>query len=219
MKTVTDLDARTVDWISDLFCNNSSHIRRIVEGRFKDVAWCRGELKYACAQLLALFDKAALREESGDQLSREAKRNLLKSESRMFAEVRLSLHVLRLGRAGASRFRQNLEDEKARKSFEDASGSSRAYKLFTKELEESRKRDSARYAAAASRYRARVVDLAAPPAKRPNNGQRRRPQRRSAPARYRPLNFRPSAPRPPARRNSAPARQNRAQPRRDRDRY
>ena len=216
MKTVTDLDTRTVDWISDLFCNNSSHIRRIVEGKYKDLAWSRGELKYACAQLLPLFDKAQLREDSGDQLSREAKRNLLKSESRMFAEVRLSLHVLRLGRAGASRFRQNLEDEKARKSFEDASGSSRAYKLFAKELEESRKRDAVHYDAA-SRFRNRVVDLATPARKRPTSGQRRRPDRRAPPPRYRPLNFRATPnPRPPARRNSAPPRQTRSQPRRER---
>ena len=204
MKSVTDLDARTVDWISDLFCNNSSHIRQIVEGKHRDIAWSRGELKFACAQLLALFDKAKLREESGDQLSREAKKNLMKSESHMFAEVRLSLHVLRLGRAGANRFRQNLEDEKARKSFEDASGSSRAYKLFAKELEESRKRSS-NYAAA--RYRNRVVDLSAgQPRKRQATARRQQaPQRRPA-QRYRPLNFRPQRNSQPQRRAPAPQR-------------
>lgn len=207
MKTVTDLDARTVDWISDLFCNNSSHIRQIVEGKHKDIAWSRGELKFACAQLLALFDKAKLREESGDQLSRAAKKSLLKSESRMFAQVRLSLHVLRLGRAGANRFRQNLEDEKARKSFEDASGSSKAYKLFAKELDESRKRDSARHAALRFRNRVvdRAVDLSGPVRKRPARQQRPAGARRQS-SRYRPLNFRASNNPRQARRPAAPQR-------------
>ena len=72
---------------------------------------------------------------------------MLKSESRLLAKIRESLHVLRLGRIGAANFRRKVEDERARASFEEASGSSKAYKLFTKELEETRKRDVSRYAA------------------------------------------------------------------------
>ena len=72
---------------------------------------------------------------------------MLKSESRLHAKIQESLHVLRLGRVGAANFRRKVEDERARASFEEASGSSKAYKLFTKELEETRKREVSRYAA------------------------------------------------------------------------
>ena len=42
----------------------------------------------------------------GDKISADAKKALLKSEFRNFANVRLSLHVIRLGEVGAGSFHQ-----------------------------------------------------------------------------------------------------------------
>ena len=65
---------------------------------------------------------------------------MLKREFRLLAEIRENLHVLRLGLVGAVRFRQKIEDEKeVRASFEETNGRPKVFRLFTKELEETRK--------------------------------------------------------------------------------
>ena len=179
LKKVQDLDLRTVDWITDLFSNNSNHIRRVVDGTHRDVNWARQEFKHACVYILSLWQKVRDREEAVDALAAKTKAAMLKSEFRLLAEIRENLHVIRLGRIGAARFRQKIEDEKARASFEEANGSSKAFRLFAKELEETRKRDSSRYAA----LRFRRTSSASAPASRPRSNRRRSRGRRPRPSR------------------------------------
>ena len=133
-KHVRDYPSAAVDWIANSFVNGSSHIRQIVAGRHKDLDWSRSQLARVGERIIALYDKVALREQMGDKVSAEAKKALLKSEFRDFANIRLSLHVIRLGEAGAGTFHQQVEDEDARADFELSSGNPRAFKIFSKQL-------------------------------------------------------------------------------------
>ena len=77
LKKVQDLDLRTVDWITDLFSNNSNHIRRVVDGTHRDVNWARQEFKHACVYILSLWQKVRDREEAGDALAAKTKATTL----------------------------------------------------------------------------------------------------------------------------------------------
>jgi len=142
-KDIKDLHGRTVDWISDTFCNGSTHIGEITAGKHRDLAWSRAQLSKVCGRIIALYDKVALREKTADHVSRKAKKAQLKSEFVDFANIRTRLHVIRLGEVRADRYDQKVEDEDARADFELVSGSSRSYKIFSKELSASQKDSSA----------------------------------------------------------------------------
>ena len=138
-KHIKDMNPRVADWLADTFVQGSSHIRQVVEGKHRDIHWSRSELAKICERVIYLYDKVNLREKMGDQISKVAKNALLKSEYTTFAQIRTSLHVLRLGEARAASYRQKVEDENARADFEHVSGSSRSYKIFSKELASSQK--------------------------------------------------------------------------------
>ena len=142
-KSIRGWKSKTVEWISENFGNGSSHIKQVVAGRFQNLDWSRKQLSRAAERIIALYDKVALRESLGDQVSRENKRSMLESESRALADIRISLHVIRLGAEGARRYYQKVEDEKSRTDFELVSGSSRSYKIFAKELASSQKSKAA----------------------------------------------------------------------------
>ena len=190
-KHAADLDDRTVEWISDKFCHGSRHIRQVVRGEHRDSRWARQELQKACLQIIALYDQVAIRERTADQLSRDAKADLLKREFTAMSDITTSLHVIRLGEAGAEHFRSKVADEEAREHFEQSTeGHSRSYKLFTKELERSqpaqrpRRRSSNRRAYRAPPRTSRTGRPSAPrtrnPSRRLSGGARR----------YKPLAYR-----------------------------
>ena len=151
-------------------------------GRHKDLTWSRAQLARAGERIIALYDKVALRESLGDQVSRDAKRNILESEFCALASIRISLHIIRLGAEGAHRFQQKVDDEDARTDFELISGNSRSYKIFSKELASAQK---ARMASLSRKESARA---------RPRRARRARPGRPRNP-RY----ARHSTRRPPSR--------------------
>ena len=103
-KTMRAWKTKTVDWIADTFGNGSSHVKQVISGRYRDLDWSRKQLARAGERVIALFDKVALRESLGDQISKENKRAMLESESRDLATIRISLHVIRLGADGARRY-------------------------------------------------------------------------------------------------------------------
>ena len=138
-KHIKDMNLRVADWLADTFVQGSPHIRQVVEGRHRDINWSRAELSKICERVIHLYDKVELREKMGDQVSKKAKSALLESESTTFAQIRTSLHVIRLGEARAASYRQKVEDENARADFERVSGNSRSYKIFSKELASSQK--------------------------------------------------------------------------------
>ena len=138
-KHIKDMNPRVADWLADTFVQGSSHIRQVVEGKHRDINWSRAELAKICERVIYLYDKVDLREKMGDQISKHAKSALLESEYSTFAKIRTSLHVIRLGEARAASYRQKVEDENARADFEHVSGSSRSYKIFSKELASSQK--------------------------------------------------------------------------------
>ena len=125
---------RTADWISETMCNNSSHIRKIVEGRHRDLPWSRKQLHLICQKIVEAHNKARFRELNGEEISKRAKKRLLKSEFDMLADIRTSLYILRLGESGAEEYRRKVEDEEAKGDFERVAGGSRAFKIFTKVL-------------------------------------------------------------------------------------
>ena len=136
---IKDMNPRVADWLADTFVQGSSHVRQVVEDRHRDINWSRSELAKICERVIHLYDKVELREKMGDQISKNAKKALLDSECITFAQIRTSLHVIRLGEARAASYRQKVEDENARADFERVSGSSRSYKNFSKELASSQK--------------------------------------------------------------------------------
>ena len=143
------------------------HITTVVAGRHKNLDWSRAQLARAGERIVTLYDKVALRESLGDQVSKDAKFAMFASEFHEFASIRISLHVIRLGDEGAQRFHQKLENEDARSDFELISGSSRSYKIFARELASAQK---AKSTSATRRH--------APPS-RPRNWYRQRQQRPS----------------------------------------
>ena len=178
-KHVRDYPSAAVDWIANTFVNGSTHIRQIVAGRHKDLDWSRSQLARVAERIIALYDKVALREQMGDKISAEAKKALLKSEFRDFANVRLSLHVIRLGEVGAGSFHQQVEDEDARADFELSSGNPRAFKIFSKQLSTVQKLNAASSKRAPSSKRSRGRATASSsrgrrPIRRPRSGNRRR---------------------------------------------
>lgn len=134
-RNVGDLDNRTVNWIADTFCSGSSHIQKIVKGRVKDPAHCKAELKVACAAILSLYDRVEIRQNLAASIAKEKRADLIKSESEGFDKLVVSLHLLRIGKAGADRFRNKVEDDLAREDFERAMGP-RVYKIYKRELGE-----------------------------------------------------------------------------------
>ena len=174
-KTMREWKSKTVDWIADTFGNGSSHIKQVISGRYRDLDWSRKQLARAGERVIALFDKVALRESLGDEVSRENKKAMLKSESLDLANIRISLHVIRLGADGARRYYQKVEDESARNDFELISGSARSYKIFSKELASSQK---AKPSSSSSSRRSR-------PTPRRRRAPRGRPVRRSGERRSR----------------------------------
>ena len=142
MKNVRELSARAVDWITDTFVNGSTHVRQIVAGRHRDLDWSRSQLSRVGERIIALYDQVAMRERMGDRVAASAREDLLASEWRAFANIRLSLHIIRLGEAGASSFHQKVEDDGARADFELTSGNPRAFKIFAKELAAAQKAKS-----------------------------------------------------------------------------
>ena len=213
-KDAADIDDRTAEWISDEFCHGSRHIRQIVRGEHRDPRWARQELQKACLQIIALYDQVAIRERTADQLSRDAKANLLKREFTTMSDITTSLHIIRLGEAGAQSFRSKVADEEAREHFEQSTeGHSRSYKLFTKELERSqpaqrpRRQNSNRRA---YRAPARTSRAGRPPARRARN-----PARRSSGVtrRYKPLAYRTPGQQRNAGRNSQSRPRSRGPPR------
>ena len=177
-KTMREWKPKTVDWIADTFGNGSSHIKQVVSGRYRDLDWSRKQLARAGERVIALFDKVALRESLGDQVSRENKKAMLESESRDLANIRISLHVIRLGADGAKRYYQKVEDESARSDFELISGSTRSYKIFSKELASSQK---PRTSSSSSSRRSRPAprQRRAPRGRPSRRGSERRPRSRS----------------------------------------
>ena len=138
-KHIKDMNLRVADWLADTFVQGSSHIRQVVAGRHRDINWSRSELAKICERVIYLYDKVELREKMGDQVSQKAKTAMLESECVSFAQIRTSLHIIRLGEARAASYRQKVEDENARADFERVSGNSRSYKIFSKELASSQK--------------------------------------------------------------------------------
>ena len=183
-KSVREWKSKTVEWISDNFGNGSSHIKQVVAGRFQNLDWSRKQLARTGERIIALFDKVALRESLGDEIASKTKATMIERESRALADIRISLHVIRLGAEGARRYHQKVEDEKSRADFELISGSSRSYKIFSKELASSQKSKSA----ASSRRRF--------------SSSRRERNSRSRPSR----NRRERGSRPPARKRRPPSR-------------
>ena len=193
-KHASDLDDRTVEWISDTFCHGSQHVRQVARGEHRDPRWAKQELQKVCLRIIALYDQVAIRERTADQLSRDAKADLLKREFTAMSDITTSLHVIRLGESGAENFRSKVADEVAREHFEQSSdGHSRSYKLFAKELERSQPPPRSRRQPSTRRSRSRSA--------RPSRGTRsaaRRPRSFSRPSagysrpqsRYKPLAFR-----------------------------
>ena len=134
-ESADDLDERTVEWISDGFCHGSGHIRKVVRGEHRDSRWSKQQLHQACLRIIALYNQVAIRERTADQLSREAREDLLKREFSAMSEISTSLHIIRLGEAGAERYRSKVVNDEARDDFERSSGNARSYRHFAKELE------------------------------------------------------------------------------------
>lgn len=174
-KSMREWKTKTINWIADNFGNGSPHIKQIVAGRFRNLDWSRKQLSRAAERIIALYDKVALRESLGDQVSRDNKKAMLASESSALADIRISLHVIRLGAEGARRYHQKVEDEKSRLDFELVSGTSRSFKIFSKELASSQKAK----AASAVRRRFSSSRSSRTPRPRSSRGRRERGPRNS----------------------------------------
>ena len=186
-KSLRDWKSKTVEWVAETFGNGSTHIKQVIAGRFRDLDWSRKQLARAGERVIALYDKVKLRESLGDQVSREHKKTMLASESRDLATIRISLHVIRLGADGARRYYQKVEDESARSDFELISGSSRSYKIFSKELASSQKgksSSSSAYSRPASSSRGRRTSRPRPSRQRRDRRPRGNPRRKRTPVRF-----------------------------------
>ena len=184
-KHVREIPSAAVDWIANTFVNGSSHIRQIVAGRHKDLDWSRSQLARVGERVIALYDKVALREQMGDKVSADAKKALLESEFHDFANIRLSLHVIRLGEAGAGTFHQQVEDEDARTDFELSSGNPRAFKIFSKQLSNVQKQASSCSKRGSSSKRSRQRPSTPASRNRRPGRSSRSYNRRRGPSRYR----------------------------------
>ena len=184
-KHVREYPSAAVDWIANTFVNGSTHIRQIVAGRHKDLDWSRSQLARVGERIIALYDKVALRERMGDKISAEAKKALLKSEFSDFANVRLSLHAIRLGEAGAGTFHQQVEDEDARADFELSSGNPRAFKIFSKQLSNVQKMNASSSKRASTPRRPRGRSTSSTNRSRRTSRPSRSGNRRRNPSRFR----------------------------------
>ena len=171
-KTPADLDARAIAWITDEFAGGSPHIQAICNGTIRDPDWSQAEFDKACREILHTCELSEDRQKYADGLSATAKEAMLKRESKAYDNICITLHLIRIGKAGAKRFRENLENEAARDHFERFFENKRSFKQFLKEIEDMQSKPAPR-----------------PRQPRPNQrgrNNRRRRQQRSAPARRQP---------------------------------
>ena len=104
-------------------------------GNHKDPVWSNAEFEKACMYILHAYEMHDNRVKNADCLSAKAKKDMLKRESQAYDNICITLHLIRIGKAGAKRFRENLENEAARDHFERFFEGNRSFKHFLKELE------------------------------------------------------------------------------------
>ena len=129
------LQSRTANWISDTFCHGAPFVADLVSGDNPWPEFSRAELKAVCVKISQLFDKVDVRECVADGLAKESQESLLKSELKLFTDIRMNLLLIRLGPKGGGRFREKIADEDTRQDFKAMYKKSKAFKLYMKELE------------------------------------------------------------------------------------
>ena len=135
VKGPAKLQSRTANWIADTFCHGAPFVADLVSGDNPWPEFSRTELKSVCVKISQLFDKVDLRERVADGLAKEAQEALLKSELKLFTDIRMHLLLIRLGPKGGGRFREKIADEDTRQDFKSTYNRPKAFKLYMKELE------------------------------------------------------------------------------------
>ena len=135
IKGPAKLQSRTANWIADTFCHGAPFVADLVSGDNPWPTFSHTELKSVCVKISQLFDKVELRERVADGLAQEAQEALLKSELKLFTDIRMHLLLIRLGPKGGGRFREKIADEDTRKDFKTMYNRPKAFKLYMKELE------------------------------------------------------------------------------------
>ena len=154
----------------------------------------------AFVMMVALFDKAEFRQRNADALSAKVKEEMLKSESELFNEISINLHLIRVGRAGADRFRRKVEDDVARDDFRRAyhGRSHRSFRHFIDELDKAQVASSSRRSGSTTtRPRRNPAPRPQPRPRAPRNNQRRRTQPQQGARQYNRAPYRSTAPRGP----------------------
>lgn len=89
-----------------------------------------------CQKILALFQLVDVREKTADQVTKDVKNSMLKRESDLHMQIRVSLRLAKLGPKGRSIFRDKVEDEGSRSDIINVFGTESAYRIFRKMLKE-----------------------------------------------------------------------------------
>ena len=103
-KEPTKLQSRTANWIADTFCHGAPFVADLVSDDNHWPEFSRAELKAVCVKISQLFDKVDVRESVADGLAKEAQEALLKSELKLFSDIRMHLLLIRLGPKGGGAF-------------------------------------------------------------------------------------------------------------------
>ena len=138
------LQSRTANWIADTFCHGAPFVADLVSGDNPWPDFSRAELKAVCVKISQLFDKVDVRERVADGLAKDAREALLKSELKLFIDIRMHLLLIRLGPTGGGRFREKIADEDTRQDFKSMYNKPKAFKLYMKELESVNESNAAR---------------------------------------------------------------------------
>ena len=95
-----DIKERTATWVADQFAFGSPYILRMLQGDTPWPHWSRAQLFQACNRISSLFEQVELRERQARSLTKSLRKAMLASELKIKRDIRLFLHIARLGPSG-----------------------------------------------------------------------------------------------------------------------
>ena len=191
-KRPEDLRERTGSWVAKNFGIRAPLILDMLQGKTSWPKWSKQKLFEACGRISYLLTQVENREKLAATISSEARKTLLHSEFKQMREIRVFLHLARLGPGGNQEYLAKVTTEAARKDFEGIFQDPKALNLFVRSLESVKAATNTRQWRSNSANR--TVDAGSrSSSRRPRTSRRGRGRGRGRGARYyRPLEFRSS---------------------------
>ena len=125
-----DIKERTATWVADRFAFGSPYILRMLQGDTPWPHWSRAQLFQACNRISSLFEQVELREKQARSLTKSLRKAMLASELKIKRDIRLFLHIARLGPSGGEEYRSMVTTERSRADFEATFSNPKAFKMF-----------------------------------------------------------------------------------------